>query len=684
MSRNASVSVSITADIEQYRRQIAQLPDATGDAAQKAAAALEAKIGKRLAAVAAEAKQAARQIDSVGDGVTKKGVDAGQAISGIEGIGRVFGGTIGEVTGALGDFEAVFTALPAAAGVAGVAIAGAAAAALYFYNQSTEARKEAEEFAKSLDDIAQNAGPLTAKVLEDNADLVDRLAESQRQADDATQALAAREALELAPSIIGANNALIAQELYAKKAAGELSGFSDAELAQIEAAANKAAYTIEGFGAKTGEATYSADRYAKAWGFAALEIERARAAQADLNEEIGLGTVLRDDWIEGENSVLQTEAEREEQAKRVADAERQREEARRNAERKREEARRAAEAKQAERARAREAAERAAAEAKRKAAEEEEARNQKILEQLEREKEILAELEGVREASLASQMTEAEKIGAAYDERIKAVRALAAEAANNAAIQEEAVRAELAIREEYYREIEALRQRDAAAAEAERQKSFEASVAAAEAERAAVVSAFDAAREARLETFDQTAGLLTDISGFAQQIAQNVIDSYDTQTKVGREAALQAFRVSKGFALTDIAIKTAQAIVGFLGMLPPNPVGAASAAIVGATQAAAVAAQRPSFHAGRFGSAGMSGDEFPAIIRRGEVVIPSPLVASAGGPEAVRDRLEAPQASAPVTLVADFGDRRVIVPLGRAARRGGRNAFTGWSRSNGF
>lgn len=683
MARNASVSVSITADIEQYRKKIAGLGDATGEAAAKAAAQLEAKIGKRLEAVANEAKAAARKINDVGDGVSGKAVDAGKAISGIEGVGRIFGGTIGEVTGALGDLDAVFGALPAAAGVAGLALGGVAAAALYFYNSAQEARKEAEQFAQNLESIAANAGPLTAKVFAENAELVERLGKSQREAADATQALAAREALDLAPALIEANNALIEQELLAARAAGSLADFSPEELRAVTRAAEDAVAEYNAFSDVTIKAREGVLVYDQAWAAAARQIRDARDAQAGLNEEIGKNSVLIDGWIEGADSVLQTEAERQAAAEAAAAAERRREEQRRRAEAASERRRQAAEAARAERAKAAAEALRAEQAAWDSFTKTLDAGIGATLDYFQREADTLAELEAAREGALASTMSETEALGAQYDERIKAVRALAAEVADSVAVQDAAVSAELAIREEYYRDLEALRAKDAAAASAARDAEFDQAIAAAKAERDAVAATFDAARAARLEAFDQTAGLLVDISGFAQELAANVTDTYDTQTKVGRAAALQAFKVSKGFALTDVAIKTAQAIVGFLAATPPNPIGAASAAIVGATQAATIAAQRPSFHAGRFGSA-MAGDEMPATIRRGEVVVPSPLVASAGGPEAVRDRLESPAASAPVQLIADFGDRRVIVPLGRAARRGGRNAFVGWSRSNGF
>lgn len=135
-----------------------------------------------------------------------------------------------------------------------------------------------------------------------------------------------------------------------------------------------------------------------------------------------------------------------------------------------------------------------------------------------------------------------------------------------------------------------------------------------------------------------------------------------------RRVAERQFAVNKAFAIADIGIKTAQAVMGFLAMVPPNIPGSIGAGILGATQAAVVAAKQPKFHAGRFTQSGnLVTDEQPAILRRGEVVVPSPMVASAGGPEAVRERLRSPVGmAAPTMLVADFADRRVTVPLSRA------------------
>ena len=679
MSRNATASVAITANIQAYAQEISKLPDVTSDAAIKAGAKLEAQFQKRLDAVAKEARQAAAQVtDSTGKAAAGA-VDAGRAISGVEGVGRIFGGTIGEVTGALGDLEAVFSALPATTGAAGLAIGAAAAAALYFYNKSSEARKEAEDFAKGLENIAKNAGPLTAAVLEENAVLVAKLTQSQRDAEDATQALAARQALELAPSIIGANNALVAQELYAKKAAGELSGFSDEELAQIEATAQKAAMTIEGFGAKTGVATFSAEKYAQAWGFAALGLQRANQEQAALNDQIGRGTVLLEDFVEGQDAVLQSPQDRAAQEEQVREQQAKAAEARAKAqaaaEKARAEAQRRAEQARQEAERARQEAQRKADEAARKAAEE----ARKAAEAL---ASTLAQLYEVQNRGQLDFLTQEEQVESAYRRQLEAIRELAKAQEGNAEVQAEAQAAELAALGQYQMKVKEIR--DAADAEriAKEKETSAQIVALRNEELAAIQENADKQRQATYDTIQVGLQAAGDVSSLIQDVLAEYAQSYDTTTEMGRMAARKQFGINKAFALGDIAIKTAQAVMGFLTLVPPNVPGAVGAGITGATQAAIVAARQPTFHSGRFSRQGtLVTDEQPAILRRGEVVVPSPMVARAGGPEAVRERLQGNGSGAPpIMLVADFQDRRVTVPLARAVRSANRPGAVGWRR----
>ena len=151
-----------------------------------------------------------------------------------------------------------------------------------------------------------------------------------------------------------------------------------------------------------------------------------------------------------------------------------------------------------------------------------------------------------------------------------------------------------------------------------------------------------------------------------------IMGMYDTTTAAGREAAEKAFRVSQAFALTDVAIKTAQAIMNAFTF--PTPVGVAlgvaAASLAGITQAAAISAQQPSFHAGLYGQGGLAADEVAATVRRGEVVVPAPTVMAAGGPEAVRDRVEGRGGGSGTTILyAQMDGRTVMVPLARAVGR---------------
>lgn len=679
MSRNATASVAITANIQAYAQEISKLPDVTSEAAIKAGAKLEAQFQKRLDAVAKEAKQAAAKVTESTGKAAEGAMDAGKAISGIEGVGRIFGGTIGEVTGALGDFEAVFSGLPVAAGAAGLAIGAVAAAALYFYNKSAEARKEAEEFAKNLENIAKEAGPLTAKVLQDNADLVDRLAESQRKAEDATQALAAREALELAPSIIAANNRLIEQEILASRAAGTLDEFKPDQLYLIDKAAREAVAEFNALSDVTIKAEKGVYVYDQAWAAAARQLRDATAEQSALNDEIGRGTVLLDEFeAEGTNGVLFSQEEQKAQAEKNEQARAAAREARAKAqaaaEKARAEAQRKAEQARAAAAKKREEAERKAAEAARQALEEE----RKAAEAL---ADTLNQLFEIQNRGQLDFLSQEEQVEAAYYRQLDAIRELAKAQEGNAQVQAEAQAAELAALGEYQIKVKELRDAaDAERLEKERQTSEEIK-ALREEELNALAENQAKQRAAVFDTINVGLEAASEVSGLIQEVMAEYAQSYDTTTEMGRMAARKQFAINKAFALGDIAIKTAQAVVGFLAMVPPNPVGAVFAGVTGATQAAIVAARQPTFHAGRFARQGnLVTDEQPAILRRGEVVVPSPMVAAAGGPEAVRERLQGGGSSPNVMLVADFQDRRVTVPLARAVRSANRPGAVGWRR----
>ena len=657
MSRNATASVAITANIQAYAQEIGKLPDVTSEAAIKAGAKLEAQFQKRLDAVAKEAKQAAAQVTESTGKATEGAMDAGRAISGIEGVGRIFGGTIGEVTGALGDMEAVFSALPLSAGAAGLALAGLVATLGYLYESQQKQREAAEETVKGLYDIEFNS-----KTLDDALKTVQSSMqgsyESTRALADAKQLLAIAEAQELAPAITETNYAQAAAIELDLKRRGVVGQLTDAERKEVDQFAIMAAQQAE-------HGTFM-ENYNKYWLQQTASIIATKQAVDEYGNSI-YGLTQQQEEAKPDNAAAEEAAKQREAEARRARAEAAQRQRQAEAERRAAEAQRKAEQARAAAAKKREEAERKAAETARKAAED-----------------LAATLEQLYEIQNRGQLdflSEEQQVEAAYYRQIEAIRELAKAQEGNAQVQAEAQAAELAALGEYQMKVKDLRDAaDAERLEKERQTS-EQIKALREEELNALAENQAKQREALFNTIQVGLEAASEVSGLIQEVMAEYAQSYDTTTEMGRMAARKQFAINKAFALGDIAIKTAQAVVGFLSMVPPNPVGAVFAGVTGATQAAIVAARQPTFHVGRFTRQGnLVTDEQPAILRRGEVVVPSPMVAAAGGPEAVRERLQGGGSSPNVMLVADFQDRRVTVPLARAVRSANRPGAVGWRR----
>jgi len=133
----------------------------------------------------------------------------------------------------------------------------------------------------------------------------------------------------------------------------------------------------------------------------------------------------------------------------------------------------------------------------------------------------------------------------------------------------------------------------AAAAEAEAQQ-FAQAIALrqelAEAEMQAREMAANATREAAFSTL-----------GLAELVATRMAEGFEKGTQAQREAAMAAYIISKGLALTQIAMNTAVAATRALAELGPiaGPPAAAAIAAQGVVQAAVVASEPPpSFHLG--------------------------------------------------------------------------------------
>ena len=168
-------------------------------------------------------------------------------------------------------------------------------------------------------------------------------------------------------------------------------------------------------------------------------------------------------------------------------------------------------------------------------------------------------------------------------------------------------------------------------------------------QRAALIAGADAAVEeqraaARADAADAQAATQDAQIALAQQSAQSLVDLtsaiYGGMTDAGLKKGLgAAFAVSKAAALAQAGLNTALAISNALAtpLPPPAPqIAAAAAAVSGGVAFARIAAQQPpTYHEGTLyadgpGSPGLGGDEFYALMQRGEVVIPSDRAAEPG------------------------------------------------------
>jgi hypothetical protein len=291
-----------------------------------------------------------------------------------------------------------------------------------------------------------------------------------------------------------------------------------------------------------------------------------------------------------------------------------------------------------------------------------------------------AQLAGIEQAALVSQLDALDQLEAKRNADLAKIAELEAVSGDTAAAEAARWAVRFAFESDYADLRDELAQRGVEAQTKYRDevaKTAAAEAKAAEAKAAADEQALvrdqqraEAAQRFRDEAVRSEMSAASSLVSGISAATSAIMGMYDTTTAAGREAAEKAFRVSQAFALTDVAIKTAQAIMNAFTF--PTPVGVAlgvaAASLAGITQAAAISAQQPSFHAGLYGQGGLAADEIAATVRRGEVVVPAPTVMAAGGPEAVRDRVEG-GGSGPTILYANMDGRRVMVPLTRAVGR---------------
>lgn len=603
----ADAVLNVLADIRKYQAEFSKIPGFTEEKAAQAALKMQQQMERAAVRAANEARKAAAAASRAVEEPAKKAKEAFEAAhKATVATGGMFGGLTGPLQDVGDLLERVGPAGAAAVvSVAAVATAFAAAAA------------NAVDVARNVDEYMEQARTLGVEVLPAQEEAIRAASEALTGFDAAWLDLKVTLAADVAPGLADITDAVSGLittlgDRNGSGAVGSLQALNDYLMALPAGIAIGALQdVVKGYAEVGAQAREAAA--------ATAAMTAARQEQAAALAALGL---TQDD------SPAAQAADLEERRKREAEA-----------------AKEAAKA-AADAARARKAA-----------------------------TESLASVE----ASLYAQTLDAyDKIGMARQQQLDQIDKLEAASGDHATAE----LARLSVERIAVDALAEARAREAAQgiasatayAQAKEREQHAAIKAAEEAKRAAEAAALaerqkaDAARAAYQEQQASTLAGASSLATALEMAADAAVAGYDKTTRAGREAARRAFQYAKAFAIVDVAIKTAQAIMNAFTF--PTPVGVAlgvaAATIAGVTQAAAIASQQPSFHSGRFTS---QPDEVAARLKRGEVVVPAPMVVAAGGPERVRERLEAPS-SAPTVLVADMGDRRVMVPLRRAVSRG--------------
>lgn len=614
-------TVTIVAELSKYIEDISKLPGFTEKKVGEAAARMERVLVQRHVRASKEAEKAAVDLAKKaldGENALKNLGDAFKKLDGVAGGGfKAIGGPLGDLSDLLEYVDRRVVAVGVAFTVATGAIAGAVTGTIAMARGMDELEAEARRLSVTIEDgqvaalrkLESALMGVDAQVLNVRVDLASALAPAITRVTDAFAGLV---------SIVGGGTAALSTS-DGSTVAGALS-----------AGAKAVSMLVLGTG---GSATL--DMLADALGFATGKLEDfGRASRESMQRE---ASALAD-FAAAEQRTTEMRLDAARAALKA------REEAEREAERRAKEAQREAERRAKE-----------AAEAVKRLSEIEMAAYASTLDAYDK-------IEVARNAQLAS-IAELEATSGDHALAETARAAVMADAQRGlAAAREEAARRGMAAADAYERQraqIAEQEQRDAERRAAEMARAME--------EQARLrEEAIRTAQAAAASAMSSVGSVVSAVSAATSA----VIESYDTSTEAGRQAARQGFAAMKVFALADVALKTAQAIMNAFTF--PTPVGVAlgvaAASAAGAVQAGIIAAQQPTFHAG-YMPAAMQGDEVIARVKRNEMVIPSPTVVAAGGPQEVRRRVEGEGAGAPVMLVADFGDGPVMVRLRRAVGR---------------
>lgn len=173
------------------------------------------------------------------------------------------------------------------------------------------------------------------------------------------------------------------------------------------------------------------------------------------------------------------------------------------------------------------------------------------------------------------------------------------------------------------------------------------------------------------EQVNEYAAMGTAFTGSLKTFAGAVGEYLDNTDRATEKSIQRLFRVEQTAAVADIAMETAKAIAGSLG-LPPGVRGVTIAAITaaGAAQTAAVLSQQPpTLHMG-----GMAPDETNATLLTGEAVLDRTTVRNIGGQEGIRQLQNNQTGTNNVVIIQPF---KHIDRYNKSARRVAGRAHAG-------
>jgi hypothetical protein len=604
---DSSLVLRVSATIKAYEAELQKLPGVTAREAAAAGKALQRELnaGGRNAAL----EDARKALGIVED----KMAGAMREVQQFERVGRVAGGTVGELSGMLADLGDIveggitpITAMGLGVGVTTVAVGGLAYAA-------ASAAQTAAAMVRSV----HEAGTASGQAAEDIEAAAKALDVMDAEAGRAIATLTSK----FAPAVERGATVVIGMTATLDESAAQVAEMSDA-MSYLSLATMA---VLNPIGTLTGLVN----------GLAAVEAAEAMGDLTQRSEEYGAAII---EYAERRNRLaadMQTHLRNEQ---RALD-----ENERASAEARRERLAAAAEARREQQA--------AAAERERDAQE-----SIRLGEQATAARERAVEQTAqIEQTARRSALSEEAQLRQAYDDKIDQLGELLEITQDFAAFADASGALQLDLERQITQlHADALAERQAADAEYYAQQ--------------------DELRQRRLEAEAQAAAIIVDTErstalsaiGTIQAIAQAAQDGANKRTEAGRRAAMFAWTISRVGAAAEIGANIAIGVSQALELPPPAiPVGVAQALLVGATATAQLAAvPPPKFH---------QGGEVQAVLESGEVVVPRARVQDAGGASAVDRALRNGGNQGPIYVqfnldgemierVADAVDRRRARP----------------------